>query len=145
MVSIPTNQSKFSNEAHADWPDLNIEEIYNEADIIAVVKTENINKKKITANKNQEDEKDVLEAQFTNLKIINLLKGNPSDKTIILNQALDFVENNKKYLMFLTKGEDGYYYEVTGTSILEFTNNKFMSNITGWIYVNILDTNKLSF
>lgn len=118
----------FSNEAHADWPDLNFEELYKGADLIAVVQTDNLKRENMQVQLNNET--DTFEAQFSELKVNKALKGETISKTITLNQAIDYVDENTKYLMFLTKGEDGYYYELTDTSILEFEDKTFTSNIT---------------
>ena len=69
-----------------------------------------------------------LEIQLTDLKIKEIIKGE-APKTITLNQALDYVEKNTKYLMFLNKGIDGYYYELTSTSIVEEDHEIFNSMI----------------
>lgn len=120
-----TDNSEFSRTAHADWPDMDIHELVEEADLIAVVETGNLKKSEMEI-----ESEFPIEAQFTELKVKKAIKGN-TNKQVTLNQSLNYVEKNQKYLMFLQEGSNNLYYELTDSAILNTNNNKFVSNIKG--------------
>lgn len=114
------NQSKVhpSPIAHADWPELDINELINDADVIAIVQST-----KQEFKEEPIDDGHFLERQYSDLDIKKVLKGNP-DTEIVLNQAIDYIKKNEKYLVFLRKGEDGYYYELTDDAIVPYEEGK---------------------
>lgn len=114
---------QLSTVTHADWPEKDFDELVNEADVIAVVKV-----KDKTIKEDPIDEEHFLERHYSELDIKKILKGN-ADTEIILNQALDYVEKNEKYLVFLRKGEDGLYYQLTDVAIVPNENGKYISKI----------------
>lgn len=114
---------QFSTITHADWPEKNFAELTNEADVIAIVQ--------VKTQKNKEEpigEGHFLERKYSNLDVKKILKGN-LDTEIVLNQAVDYIEKNGKYLMFLRKGEDGFYYELTDNAVVPYKNGKYISEI----------------
>jgi len=119
------NQSKVhpSPIAHADWPELDINELINDADVIAIVQST-----KQEFKEEPIDDGHFLERQYSDLDIKKVLKGNP-DTEIVLNQAIDYIKKNEKYLVFLRKGEDGYYYELTDDAIVPYEEGKYISEI----------------
>lgn len=127
FIAMFTNEPvhNYSQEAHADWPHLDIDELIEKADLIAYVSSETAKTKYV-----QLADDSSIEAQFTDLEIQKVLKGESSNQ-VVLNQALDYVEADKSYLVFLSKGDDGLYYELSGESIIPENNHKFMSHIDG--------------
>ncbi|MFZ3591860.1 hypothetical protein ACOI1C_22275 [Bacillus sp. DJP31] len=127
IVNSKTNDG-VSTEAHADWPDKNIEELVLESDLIAVVKVKKI-EKKIAEGVAEEE---VSNRQLSTLSIEKVIKGEKT-KEIILNQALDYIDGNenRKYFMFLTEGTDGYYYELTNLAIVPEKEGVYKSKIKG--------------
>ncbi|MGY3716832.1 hypothetical protein ACWE42_15055 [Sutcliffiella cohnii] len=105
-------QYTFSSEAHADWPDYKIDTIVQEADLIAVVQVKD-------TNVGDPEGIEGLVRQYSTLKVDKIISGE-ANKSIVLNQAVDYVEKNKKYLAMLSKGTDGYYYEVTNTALIPY-------------------------
>lgn len=127
IMKSDTIQSKveLSKNAHADWPEKSFDELVLDADIIGVVKVKGTEKKLV---KGQGGE--VFNRQFSKLDVQRVIKGEKI-KDITLNQAIDYVSKNGKYLMFLTKGTEGYYYELTNLAIVPEKEGKFSSGIKG--------------
>lgn len=117
------NEMQISTELHADWPEYDIKSLTNRADIIVIGKVNN-NKKSI--NKINDDL--VLERQFSNIEVKKTLKGK-SDKEIVINQSIDYIDKGEKYLFFLSRGEDGYYYPLSDQAIIVENNGKYNSKI----------------
>lgn len=111
LVQAKNFKQNISLEAHADWPTINFDEMMLGADLVAIVKIDDI-KNEVQETENGE----VFERQYSTLKVKKVIKGE-EDKNIVLNQAINHVEKNGKYIMFLRKGTDGYYYELTDVAI----------------------------
>lgn len=114
---------RFSTVTHADWPEKDFDELVEESDVIAIAQMENQSIKKEYL-----DEEHFIERRYSDLNIKEVLKGE-LETEIILNQALDYVEEGKQYLVFLRKGEDGYYYELTDDAIVPYEKGEYISNI----------------
>jgi hypothetical protein len=114
---------QLSTVAHADWPEKDFDELINEADVIAIVQ---VKKQKIKEDTIGEGH--FLERHYSDLVVKKILKGNP-DAEIVLNQAVDYIEKNEKYLVFLKEGDDGYYYELTDDAIVPYKEGKYISKI----------------
>ena len=117
------NEMQISIEPHADWPEYDINSLTNRADIIVIGKVKN-NKKSL--NKINDDL--VLDRQFSNIEVKKTLKGN-SEKQIVINQTIDYVDKGEKYLFFLSKGEDGYYYPLSDKAIIVEKKGEYHSEI----------------
>lgn len=124
-VGLIINYDSESPEVQGDWPHKDLDELIKDSDLIAIVKVKD---KKMKESKVEKEAG--LKRQFSTLKIKEVIKGKP-EKEIILNQAYNFVDIGKEYLMFLSKGSDGYYYELTNVSIVPKKNSKFKSKIKG--------------
>ncbi|MEK3974768.1 hypothetical protein [Psychrobacillus sp. FSL K6-1267] len=121
--SNPKNKLTFSAETHADWPDYDINELTEKADLIIIGKVKD---SKRSLNKISQDFS--IERQFSDITIDKTIKGNIENE-IVLNQVLDYVETGENYLLFLDKGEDGYYYPMTDTATIKESNGEYYTNI----------------
>ncbi|MCT2536217.1 hypothetical protein NC661_16735 [Aquibacillus koreensis] len=110
-------------ESTADWASLDIEDIIDSSSTIALVKVKDV-------EKSIDDEG--FESQLATLKVEKTLTDNvPQD--IKLHQALNYVENGGRYILFIEqRGENGYYYELSEESVIPIKNNKAVSGISGF-------------
>lgn len=121
------NEVRSSDEAdlynptpHADWPEFNFEELVSQqTDVVVEVKVVDTQEKPKVDGFPQ--------AQLATLEILNTIQGDISGE-IVLDQALDYVEEGNTYIMFLKQSGD-YYYESDKNSILTEENGIYNSNI----------------
>lgn len=120
---------KLNTEASADWPVYDYNQMIDtNSDLIAFITVESIQDKELTGNENI----DSLNAKISKLNIDDVLYNRSSniEKTIKLDQALDFVEPGQSYLMFLSKNE-GYYYVTDGNSVIPEKDNMYEVEVPG--------------
>ncbi|MEK3792941.1 hypothetical protein MKX42_14520 [Paenibacillus sp. FSL R7-0204] len=115
-----TSPDNYNPIPHADWPEYNFNELISkQSDVVVQVKVIDTQEKPVDDN--------LPPAQLSTLKILDTIQGDVSGE-IILDQALDFVENGNTYIMILKKQGD-YYYESDKNSILIDQNGTYNSNI----------------
>ncbi|NUU78021.1 hypothetical protein [Paenibacillus xylanilyticus] len=116
-----TSESDLYNPIpHADWPEFNFEDLVTEqSDIVVHVKVIDTQSKPHVDGQPQ--------AQLATLEILDTIKGNSHDK-IVLDQALDYVEKGKTYIMLLRQQGD-YFYESDKNSVIKEVDGLCTSNI----------------
>jgi len=119
----------YSIEASADWPVYDIYELMNDkSDLVVFATVKEIRDKEDIGDENH----DSIKAKISTLQIDEIIYSSTPSKqrTIKLDQALDYVEPGKSYLLFLNKNGD-YYYEVDGNSVIPEVDNMYKVDIPG--------------
>src|SRR5690625_4360131 len=119
----------YSIEASADWPVYDIYELMNDkSDLVVFATVKEIRDKEDIGDENH----DSIKAKISTLQIDEIIYSRTPSKqrTIKLDQALDYVEPGKSYLLFLNKNGD-YYYEVDGNSVIPEVDNMYKVDIPG--------------
>lgn len=124
--SHPNTNNEGDTEAMGDWPVYDIEEMIKEVDLIAFVTVESI--QALTGDENQ----DSLDRKASKLRIKDIAYSENKNKeeVIELSQAVNFVEQDKSYLLFLNKRGD-YYYVTDGNSVIPEQNGIYQVNVSG--------------
>lgn len=119
----------YSTESSADWPIYEIDQMLNnQSDLVVFATVEDIRDKEEIGNENH----DGINAKISTLQIDEVVYSSSSniDRTIELDQALNYVEPGESYLLFLKKNGD-YYYEADGNSLIPEIDNTFEVEIPG--------------
>ncbi|QKS70145.1 hypothetical protein FLK61_25585 [Paenalkalicoccus suaedae] len=124
LIGCQQNGEETSSQAEpqADWPQYSLEEMIEEAELIALVHVNSV--------ETEVSGEDDLLRQVAELEISEAIEGEPQGGKINLNQSTNFVEENEDYLMFLQQ-RDGYYYEVTNNAILVKEGDNYISTVVG--------------
>lgn len=119
----------YSTEASADWPVYDIDQLISDkSDLVVFATVEDIRDKEDIGDENH----DSIRAKISTLQVDEIVYSGTSSipRTIELDQALNYVEPGKSYLLFLKKNGD-YYYEVDGNSLIPEIDSMYKVDIPG--------------
>jgi hypothetical protein len=108
----------------ADWPNYDFKTLVTvKADLVAQVTVTDVE---------EFIDEQKFESQLATVQVQKTFLGQ-APSSIVLHQALEYVEKGKTYIMFLKQdGPNGYYYELTGASIIPDQNGIYVSSIPGF-------------
>jgi hypothetical protein len=141
--SSNTKSSALPPEIHADFPKYDLTQLIDQkkTDLVVLAKVTSVKEVKENDSSNPE-----ASHQEATLKIENKYFGNESNDTIQLYQSVGKVENNKKYILFLSYRELIKQYVISdGNSQIPLNNDKVKVDIKGLEGEFTLDNFKKSF